>query len=82
MTPTDWEQRQFDIASGLEMDRRADAKMLAAAPVILSALMEVIEATRAYLPPDGISGPDLINKVLEATDNPQICAALKSIGAL
>lgn len=38
----------------------------------LAALIAVVEATRAYLPPDGISAQECINRVLAATDNPAI----------
>jgi hypothetical protein len=40
------------------------------------ALNEVIGAARDYLPPDGISKDDFINRVLGATDNPRINAAI------
>jgi hypothetical protein len=43
---------------------------------LAEALESVISATCAYLPPDGISEQDCINRVLEATDNPTINAAL------
>ena len=36
------------------------------------AVMAVVEASRAYLPPDGISADEFINRVLYATDNPRI----------
>ncbi len=45
-------------------------------PVFRRAVEAVIEATREYLPPDGITAQALINRVLEATDNPTIFAAL------
>jgi hypothetical protein len=44
------------------------------------ALLAVIDAARAYLPPDGISKDEFINRVLEATDNPRIIAALAACG--
>lgn len=40
--------------------------------VLEEAVMAVIEASRAYLPPDGISADEFINRVLQATDNPRI----------
>jgi hypothetical protein len=43
---------------------------------LVAALKAVIDATRAYLPPDGIPQDELINRVLAATDNPRINAAL------
>ena len=36
------------------------------------AVLGVVAATRAYLPPDGITEQECINRVLEATDNPKI----------
>ena len=35
-------------------------------------LLPVVEATRAYLPPDGINAQECINRILAATDNPTI----------
>lgn len=37
-----------------------------------AAVLAVVEATRDYLPPDGITALDCINRVLLATDNPEI----------
>lgn len=48
----------------------AEAQVVA----LREALDALIDATRAYLPPDGISKDDLINRVLAATDNPKINA--------
>lgn len=42
------------------------------------ALDAVIAATQAYLPPDGISAQECINRILGAVDNPRIVAALRS----
>ena len=36
------------------------------------ALLAVVEATRAYLPPDGIDAQECLNRILAATDNPKI----------
>ena len=47
---------------------------------LIEALLEIIEAARAYLPPDGISKDEFIARVLEATDNPRIIAALAAHG--
>jgi hypothetical protein len=43
---------------------------------LVEALLEIIAAARAYLPPDGIGKDEFITKVLAATDNPRIIAAL------
>ena len=45
--------------------------------VIREALHKVIDAVGAYLLPDGISREDLISRVIEATDNPEIVRAMK-----
>ena len=42
--------------------------------------LAIIDAARAYLPPDGIGKDALIARVLEATDNPKIIAALAAYG--
>ncbi|ESR26933.1 hypothetical protein N177_0717 [Lutibaculum baratangense AMV1] len=39
------------------------------------ALAAVLDAPRAYAPPDGISGDEAMSRVLEAVDNPVINAA-------
>jgi ferritin-like protein len=54
-----------------QMDR--DSALIAA---LTEALMKVIGATRAYLPPDGISAKECISRILEATDNPEIIKVL------
>jgi hypothetical protein len=36
------------------------------------AVIAVVEANRAYLPPDGIDAQECISRILEATDNPAI----------
>jgi hypothetical protein len=36
------------------------------------ALLAVVDAVRAYLPPDGIGKDEFINRVIGATDNPEI----------
>ena len=50
-----------------------------AAPLV-EALLTIIDAARAYLPPDGIGKDEFIARVLEATDNPRILAALAAHG--
>ena len=36
------------------------------------AIMEIVSATRAYLPPDGISAQECLNRIIGATDNATI----------
>ena len=43
---------------------------------LVEALVTIIEASQAYLPSDGIGKDAFIARVLEATDNPRITAAL------
>jgi hypothetical protein len=43
---------------------------------LAEALLAIIDAARAYLPRDGIGKDEFIARVLEATDNPKIIAAL------
>jgi hypothetical protein len=47
---------------------------------LVDALLAIIEAARAYLPPDGIGKDAFIARVLEATDNPRIITALAAHG--
>ena len=45
------------------------------------ALLAVVEATRAYLPPDGIDAQECLNRILAATDNPVIAPIIAEIEA-
>jgi hypothetical protein len=47
---------------------------------LVEALLAIIDAARANLPPDGIGKDAFIARVLEATDNPKIIAALAAHG--
>lgn len=40
--------------------------------VLEAAILAVVHATRAYLPPDGITAQECISLILGATDNPTI----------
>jgi hypothetical protein len=46
----------------------------------VEALLSIIDAVMAYLPPDGIGKDAFIARVLEATDSPRIIAALAAHG--
>jgi hypothetical protein len=50
-----------------------------AAPLV-EALRAIIDAARAYLPPDGIGKDAFTARVLEATHNPRIIVALAAHG--
>jgi hypothetical protein len=43
---------------------------------LVEALLEIIAAAQAYLPPDGLDKDEFIIRVLEAIDNPRINATL------
>lgn len=43
------------------------------------ALLAVVHATRAYLPPDGIDAQECINRILAATDNKKITPLIMEI---
>ena len=47
--------------------------------LIAEALLGVVNATRAYLPPDGIDEKTCINRILEATDNPEMARIIQRI---
>jgi hypothetical protein len=43
---------------------------------LVEAILKIIEAARAYLPPDGFDKDEFNTRVLDATDNPRVNAAL------
>jgi hypothetical protein len=47
---------------------------------LVEALLAIIDAAKAYLPPDGFDKDEFITRVLEAIDNPRINAALAAHG--
>jgi len=47
---------------------------------LVEALLEIIDAARSYLPPDGIGKDEFIDRVLREVDNPRIIAALAAHG--
>ena len=57
------------------------AAFVQAARVLHRALEGVIDATASHLPPDGISKDDCINRVLAASDNPEVFHALEAFRA-
>lgn len=42
------------------------------AAAVERALMAVVDAVRDYLPPDGIDAQECLNRIIGATDNPEI----------
>ena len=47
---------------------------------LVEALLTIIDAAMAFLPPHGIGKDEFITRVLGATDNPRIIAALAANG--
>ncbi len=55
----------------------ANARLIAAAPELYEAVAAVINATRDYLPPDGITKEEFISRVIAATDNARMAEIMK-----
>lgn len=74
--PADVERamRDRDEAFNYERDRATAAEQRVKA--LEEAVRSVQSATCAYLPPDGIDAKECISRVLAATDNPTINAAM------
>lgn len=53
------------------------ARLIAAAPELYEAVAAVIDATRDYLPPDGITKDEFISRVISATDNARLAEIMK-----
>ena len=47
---------------------------------LVEAILTIIDAARTYLPPDGFDKDAFITRVLDATDNPRVNAALAAHG--
>lgn len=60
-----------------EEERDANARLIAASPELYSAVAAVIDATRDYLPPGGITKEEFINRVIAATDNARMAEIMK-----
>jgi len=57
--------------------KEANARLIAAAPDLYDAVAAVIGATRAYLPPGGITKEEFISRVIAATDNARMAEIMK-----
>lgn len=68
-----------EMFPGLQSDLAKLTTGAAGDDPIREALASVVRATRAYLPPDGISAHECISRVLAATDNSRINAALGEV---
>lgn len=69
--------RSDAVQQQIDRDDEAYDILRANRDVFANAVKAVIDASLAYLPPDGISKDEFINRVLGATDNDEIVAALK-----
>lgn len=69
--------RSEEVQRWLDADDAHTARLTANRNVFANAVKAVIAAAQEYLPPDGISKEEFINRVLGATDNAEICAALE-----
>lgn len=71
--------RSEEVQRWIDIDDEAYEKLKANRDVFANAIKAVIDASIAYLPPDGISKDEFIGRVLEATDNAQIVAAMAEL---
>lgn len=71
--------RSEEVQRWLDIDAEAYDKLKANRDVFANAVKAVIEASIAYLPPDGISKDEFISRVLGAIDNAEIVAAQEQL---
>jgi hypothetical protein len=71
--------RSEEAQRWIDAGDETEARLTASRAVFVKAVKAVIEASQEYLPPDGISKDEFINRVLGATDNAEIVTALKEI---
>lgn len=76
-------ERKVDIQAArlnAEHQQAEFEKLIASekAPLV-EALLAVVNATRAYLPPDGIDAQECINRIITATDNQTITPLILEI---
>ena len=60
-----------------DLNDEANARLIAAVPELHAAVAAVIDATRDYLPPDGITKDEFISRVIEATDNARMVEIMR-----
>lgn len=60
-----------------EEEHDANAKLISVSPELYEAVAAVIDATRDYLPPDGITKEEFISRVIAATDTPRMAEIMK-----
>lgn len=71
--------RSEEVQRWLDADDEHTARLTANRDVFANAIKAVIAASQEYLPPDGISKDEFINRVLGATDNAEIVSALEQL---
>lgn len=71
--------RSDEVQRWIDIDNEIIEKLTANRDVFANAVKAVIAAAIEYLPPDGISKDEFINRVLGATDNAEIVAALEQL---
>lgn len=69
--------RSEEVQRYIDADDAYIERLKANRDVFANAVKAVISASGEYLPPDGISKEEFINRVLGATDNAEIVAALE-----
>lgn len=67
------ERGVFGVASASRLPELSEAETIAR---LKRAVAAVTDAMSSYLPSDGISAHECINRVLAATDNPEINAVM------
>lgn len=71
-----WSENWVDTGMP-EEEHDANARLIAASPDLYEAVAAVIDATRDYLPPDGITKEEFISRVIAATDTPRMAEIMK-----
>jgi hypothetical protein len=71
--------RSEEVQRWLDADDAYTERLTANRDVFANAVKAVIAAAIEYLPPDGISKDEFISRVLGATDNAEIVAALDAL---
>jgi hypothetical protein len=72
VTPEQARALYIDYCTVGGMEQYGEKAAVAAIMPLATALMEVLAAVRAHLPPDGISVSHFVERVVEAVDNPDI----------
>lgn len=71
--------RSDEVQRWLDADDAHTARLTANRDVFANAIKAIIDVANDYLLPDGISKDEFINRVLGATDNTDIVAALSEL---